>query len=74
MNAMLFDYSRLKGRIIEKFNTMAAFAEFIGVTPAMVTSKIASGSPFNTDTMVRWADALEIEQIDYGAYFCCVKS
>lgn len=74
MNIMLFDYSKLKGRIIEKFDTMAAFAEFLGVTPSMVTSKITSGSPFNTDTMVRWAQALEIESTEYGAYFCCPKS
>lgn len=74
MNVMLFDYAKLKGRIIEKFNTMAAFAEFIGVTPAMVTSKISSGTPFNTDTMVKWAQALELDITDYGAYFCCSKS
>lgn len=74
MNKIVFDYNRLHGRIVEKFKTIAKFAEAIGVTPTMVSTKLNSGTAFTSDTMVRWAAALDLEVEDYGPYFCCPKS
>lgn len=69
----IFDYRKLKGRIVEKYNTMTAFAEAIGKPTQQITNKINDGSAFNSNTVIEWADALDIELSDYGIYFFTLK-
>ena len=68
-----WDYRKLKGRIVEKFNTLGLFAEAIGRSPQQVSSKLNEGTAFTTDTITEWANTLDIEMSDYGSYFFTPK-
>lgn len=69
----IFDYRKLKGRIVEKFDTLALFAEAIGKKPQQVTSKINDGTAFNSNTIMDWANPLDIPTEEYGTYFFTLK-
>lgn len=66
---LLFDYSKLRGRIVEKFKTITVFAEAVGVTKQSISSKLTSGLPFNVAEIIRWMKLLEIDDSDVMAYF-----
>lgn len=69
----IFDYSKLKGRIIEKYDSLSAFAEKMGVSTATISIKLTTGQAFNALTIIDWAYALDIDVNDYGIYFFTLK-
>lgn len=69
----IFNYSKLKGRIIEKYDSLSAFAEKIGISAAAVSTRLETGQAFTTATLIDWAEALDIEVNDFGIYFCTPK-
>lgn len=66
---IVFNYSKLKGRIIEIFGTQKAFAEAIGKSEASVSLVLSGKCYLDQKTIVTWADALEIGAMEIGAYF-----
>ena len=62
------DSKKLKGRIIEKYGSMSAFAEALGCSRASVSGHITKCS-FGQNTIEKWAKALDIDKKDYGIYF-----
>lgn len=74
MTNLIFDYSKLKGLIIEKYGSLKAFATAIHTSPANVSMRITSGKPFRADVMTEWAEALELDVSEWGSYFFRVKS
>ena len=62
-------YAKLKGRIIEKFGSQKAFAEKIGLSQTSMSRKMNCETGFSQEDIIRWADILEIDRADYGAYF-----
>ena len=63
------EYSKLRGRIVEKYGTMTNFADKIGSTRQTVSHKLTGKSAFSRDDIQRYADALEIPKDDIGVFF-----
>ena len=70
---MVFDYSKLKGRIIEKFGTVSAFAESMGYAQSGLYISIKHGKPISSKRIIEMTDALEIESKDVGEFFYTPK-
>lgn len=66
---MPYKYNKLRGRIIEKYGTMATFADVLGLSLVSVSKKMNGRTQFSQNDIVKWADLLEIESSEYPAYF-----
>lgn len=68
---ILFDFSRLNGRIIEKFKTRAAFAAHLGMQPSALTNRLSQRTQFHADEImiICQPDCLDIDAQDIQAYF-----
>lgn len=55
-----FDYSRLKGKIKEKFNTQNDFAKAMKITPNTLSAKLNNQFYFSSDEISRAVDLLNI--------------
>ena len=67
-------YKKLRGRIIEKFDTQQAFAEHIGVSMQTVSRKMNGQAGFSQEDIINWCEALDINLKDAGLYFIYPKS
>ena len=63
------DYSKLKGRIVEKYGSQEAFARAINRSTVSVSQKLNGKSSFTKSAIELWADALEIPLSEIGNYF-----
>ena len=63
------DFSKLRGRIYEKFGTLTKFAEALGTSVAYVSYKLQGSEGFSQKTMYKWATLLEIPLEEYTNYF-----
>ena len=66
---MGFKYSKLRGRIIEKFRTLGSFAEAVGISGTALSKKLNGTIGISQDDMTLWAELLDIELAEYGDYF-----
>lgn len=68
---MAFDYSKLKGRITEKFDTRKAFAEALGISENSMSQKLSGKMAITTDDIRKWSskEFLDIEASEIGDYF-----
>lgn len=70
---MSFDYSKLRGKIIEKFGSQSAFAKVFGVSENTFSQKMNNKVRFNTDDMVRIVRMLDIPENEINDYFFTSK-
>lgn len=63
------DYSKLRGRIIERFGKYARFAEHINVSAGSVSLKLNGNIQFSKADMELWGQALDIPRSEYCDYF-----
>lgn len=63
------DYSKLRGRIVEKYGKQGAFAEKIGWSEKSVSEWLNNQKYWPHDAMIAAVDALEIPNGDVGVYF-----
>lgn len=68
-----FDYSKLKGRIVEKCGTQANFANKIGLSERSVTLKLNGLRPFKQTDIEKILEVLELSHDDIGTYFFKIK-
>ena len=66
---MDFEYRKLKGRIIEKYNSQAAFAAVLGTTEQTISRKMNAVTSFSTDDIKKWSELLDIKSNEIGDYF-----
>lgn len=66
---MRFDYSKLKGRIREKYGNQEDFANAIGLTPTTISFKINGKAKWRQDEIVKAAKLLEISKDEIVDYF-----
>ena len=64
-----FDYSKLKGRIVEICGTQKAFAELLGITEATMTSKLNGYSWFTQEEIIKSCAILRIGYSEISVYF-----
>lgn len=65
----MYDYSKLRGRIVEKFGTMSRFAEELGLSLVAVSNKLNNKSGFTRADIEKWATLLDIPSSEYDVYF-----
>lgn len=70
---MEFDYSKLRGRIVEKFGSQRAFSSAEGSSQQTVSLKMTNKIPFDQPTIERWCHLLDISLADAGDYFFTPK-
>ncbi len=68
-----FDYSKLRGRIVEKFGTLKAFYEHLHITPEMAYRKLNGIAGFSQNDIVEWCGLLGIALKEVGIYFFTLK-
>ena len=57
---MDFDYSRLKGRIVEKYGSQVEFAKHLGTSEKTVSDKINGKKGWRQDEIYKMINLLEI--------------
>lgn len=72
---MQFDFSKLRGRIIERFGTCAAFAEAAGISTSVLSYRLDSKTYFTMPEIYRFIqpDLLDIPAAEIGVYFFALK-
>lgn len=65
----MYEYRKLKGRIVEMFGTQEKFAQFIGKSTVTVSQKLNCAKGFSQKDIEEWAAALNIPKEDYPVYF-----
>ncbi len=70
---MVFDYSKLLGRIKQKGFTQETLAKHIGINPGVMSMKLNNLTPFKQKEMFAICDALDIPISEIGEYFFALK-
>ena len=66
---MNYNYSKLKGRIIEKYGSQGSFAKAIGITQTTTSFKINGKASWNQDEIVKAIEVLGLSKDDIVEYF-----
>lgn len=66
-----FDYSKLSGRIVEKYGTRNALIPHIKISKTSFSLKLNNKSEFNQKEIMRICEKLDIDAADIGQYFFC---
>lgn len=70
---MGYDYSKLIGRIVEKFGTRSAFASEMAISERTLSLKLNSKIPWKQTEMERAARVLDFPLSDIQVYFFTLK-
>ena len=62
-------YSKLRGRIVEKYGSISAFSKHLGKKVQTVSRKLNSDIGFTKDDIIIWCDLLDITKEEIGIYF-----
>ena len=63
------DYSKLRGRIVEKYGKQGAFAQEIGWSEKSVSDWLNNKKYFPYEAILKSVEALDIQDSEVGAYF-----
>ena len=69
---MEFDYSKLRGRIVEKYATQEAFAREVGQTPTTISYKLKNRKPITRKDIIEWGKVFVLDT-DNGAVIKSVR-
>ncbi len=64
-----YDYSKLTGRIVEKFGGQREFAKAVDTSERTVSLKLNNRVSFKQKDIEIWSDALELSKEDIADYF-----
>ena len=70
---MIYDYSKLKGRIVEKMGSQTNFAKALGKSDRTLSLKMRNKVDWRQDEMTKAMDILGIPVGDVVKYFFTVK-
>lgn len=70
---MFFDYSKLRGRIIEKFKSQLNFSKELGVSQRTISLKLNNKVFFSQDDIVKMSKLLDIKPCEIITYFFTQK-
>ena len=70
---MEFDFSKLLGRIVEKFGTRSAFAAAMDLADSALSNRLNNKVPFDTDEIYKACELLDIDPQEIPAYFFTLK-
>lgn len=68
---MPFDYSKLRGRIIEKFGSITSFADAYGLSKVTMSNKLNGKVAISMNDIVKMSapEFLDIPPSEYHTYF-----
>lgn len=69
----MYDYSKLLGRIIEKFKSQANFSEAIGLSERSLSRKLTGKVDFKQSEIAKVCKLLELTDTDIPSYFFTLK-
>ena len=67
------DYSKLLGRIVEKYGTQFNFAKILGISERSLSLKLNSKVGFKQSEIVKSCELLGIEDVEIAEYFFVIK-
>lgn len=70
---MSYDFSKLRGRVIEKFGTLGSFSSAMGWSERTNGLKINGNVEWRQSEIIKAGNLLDIEPRDYEKYFFNVK-
>ena len=70
---MIFDYSKLRGRIVEKYGTQSEFAKAFGISDNSMSRKLNNKNSFSVDDIIKITHMLDIQSKDVSSYFFTEK-
>lgn len=70
-----FDYSKLCGRIVERFGTRKAFAKALKINENTLSKKLNNNRGISGDDIYKWCgkELLDIKPEEVSAYFFEIK-
>ena len=69
----IFDTSKLRGRIVEKYGTYEAFFKKLDMSRVQASKKLNGKSEFTRKDVWKWSDLLDIDLKDVGLFFYVLK-
>lgn len=66
---MPYNYSKLRGKIVEKYSTQSQFAQAIGMSEHSLSKKISGKIPFKQTEISKACDLLDIASYEIASYF-----
>ena len=69
----MFDTSKLRGRIVEKYGTISAFAGVVHNSVSFISQYLHGKKTLDQRMIDKWAGALDIPSSEYDAYFFTKK-
>lgn len=70
---MEFDYSKLRGRIVEKYGDVRAFAKALELSETSTYNHLNNKTRFNQRSIEKWCNLLDIPIDGAAAYFFVAK-
>lgn len=65
----MYQYRKLRGRIVEVFGTASEFAKKLGISEVSVSKKLTCKAGFSQRDIETWASLLNINRDEYSEYF-----
>ncbi len=69
MKDVVFDYRKLRGRIVEKYGTQGNFAKANKISDRSMSLKLNNGIGFSQKEIVLWCNQLDIPIDSIPTYF-----
>ena len=66
---MIYKTSKLQSRILEKFGTLTAFAERIGMDKSTLSKLLGEGREWKGSNLIKAVELLEIPYSEIDSYF-----
>ena len=66
---MTFDYSKLRGRVVEKFETLTNFANAMNLSEKSISSKINNKTYWKNNEISKACELLDIPDKEVNQYF-----
>ena len=70
---LAFDYSKLRGRIVERFGIQSAFAAALGMSEGTLSGRLTNKSFFTAEEIVTACKLLDIRLEEVNEYFFTLK-
>lgn len=70
---MQFDYSKLRGKVVEKFGSLNGFSQAIEISNSTLSLLFNNRSKWNQETIMKAIKVLEISVEDIPVYFFAPK-
>lgn len=73
MKDVIFDYSKLRGKIRESVGSEKNFARDMGITQQALSSRLNNKTYFTDTEILKSVEVLDIDKADIGEYFFTPK-